>query len=75
MIPTLAVISGQAIIGLIVTLIIGALIFFVLNWAMSQFKLAEPFGTVLRVLVVLAVAFFLIDALLKVAGHGGFITW
>lgn len=70
----LAVISGESIIKLVVTLVIGALIYWVITWALGQFKLAEPFATVIRVLVVLAVAVFLIDALLAVSGHG-FIRW
>lgn len=74
MLPILAVISGSGLINLLITVVIGALIYFVVTWALAQFKIAEPFSTVVRVILVLLVAVFLINALLSLNGHG-FISW
>lgn len=74
MIPIIAVITGSSLIQLAITVVIAMLIFFVIKWGLGQFKIEEPFRTVIWAIVVLAVVVFCIDALLAVMGKG-FIHW
>lgn len=70
----LAVISGQAIISLVITIVIAGLIYWVLDWALTKFALPEPFAKIARVLLVLMAVVFIVNALLSMNGHG-FISW
>ena len=54
------------ILGLIVTLVILGLIFYVLWWGLSQISLPEPFNKIVTVLIVLAIVVILISLL---TGH------
>jgi len=65
----LAAISGDALISALIWLVVVALIYFVVTWGLAQFKLPEPFNTVIRVIVVLVVVFVVINVLLTLAGH------
>lgn len=50
-------------IALLISLVLWALIFYVVWWGMSQIVIPEPFGKVLRVLLILAVVIVLIGLL------------
>ena len=71
---TLAVITGESIMRLVITLIVAGLIYWILDWAIKATGLPDPFAKVARVILILAAVIFLINALLGIAGHG-FISW
>ena len=74
MIPILAAISGESLMWLVVEVIVVGLIFWLIQWGLGQIGLPEPFAKVVKVIMILAVVVFLINALLSVGGHG-FIVW
>ena len=55
--------------SLIVTLVIAALIFWVLWWGLSTIGLPEPFNKILKVILIVAVVIFLINVLMGLGGH------
>lgn len=65
----LAAISGESLLWVVVQIIVAAVIYFVLNWGIAQIGVPEPFNKVLRVILVLLVCLFLINALLSLGGH------
>jgi len=62
-------ISGSALLTLLVTLVIGGLIFWLIWWFIGFIALPEPFAKVAQVLIGLAALIFLISLLLGVTGH------
>ena len=64
-----AVISGQSLVWVVVQIVIAAVIFWILNWGIAQIGVPEPFNKVLKVILVLLVCLFLINALLSIGGH------
>ena len=70
----LAVVSGESLMWLIVTIIVAGLIFWLLDWAIKACGVPEPFSKLARVVLILATVVFLINALLGIAGHP-FIRW
>ena len=71
----LAAISGSAVINVIVTLVIVALIYFVADWGLKKIALPEPFGKVAMVLLVLLAVVFIINSLMGLTSSGPFIRW
>jgi len=71
----LAAISGSGLGNLLITVIVVGLICWLLWWLISYIGLPEPFNKIARVLIALVAVFFLINAILQVAGHDGFIRW
>lgn len=65
----IAAISGESLVWVIIQIVIAAVIYFILNWGLSQIPVAEPFRTVIRVIMVLLVCLFLINALLTLGGR------
>lgn len=65
----IAAISGESLVSVIVTLIIVGLVFFILDWAITKIGIGEPFNKVIRVVLILAAALFVINALLTLTGH------
>lgn len=65
----LAAISGEALLDFIIWLVVAGIIYFILTWALSKIGVPEPFNKVIHVVLILAVALFLINALLSLAGH------
>ena len=65
----LAIISGEAIVSLLVWVIVIGLIFWLLWWLLSYVGLPEPFNKVARVILAVAAVLFLINVLLGLAGH------
>lgn len=70
----LAAISGNAVVNAIIWLVIGALIYFVVDWGLKKIGLPEPFNKIATVLLVLVVVVILVNALLTLIGKP-FITW
>jgi uncharacterized membrane protein len=65
----LAVITAQSLGMLFVWLVIAALIYFVLNWALAQIAPPQPFAKILQTVLVLVVAVLIVNALLGLMGH------
>lgn len=61
-------ISGSALLSLLVTLVIVGLIFWLVWWFLGYVGLPEPFNKVARVLIGLAALVFLINILLGMTG-------
>lgn len=70
----LAVISGEALVQAVVSIVIAGLIFWLLSWAISACGLPEPFAKVARVVLVLAAVVILVNALMTINGTP-FIKW
>lgn len=71
---TLAAISGESLMWLVISIIIGGLVYWLLDWAITKFALPEPFAKVARIVLILGAVIFLINALLTVGGRP-FIKW
>lgn len=70
----IAAISGENVIMAIVWLVVGALIFFILDWGLKKVGLPEPFNKIATVLLVLLVVVIAINALFLIVGKP-FIRW
>lgn len=64
----LAAITGQGLVNFVIQLLIVGLIYWVVTWAVAKCAPPEPFATIIRVVLVIAVAVFLINCLLALAG-------
>lgn len=71
---TFAAISGSSLFTLVITIVVGGLVYFLLDWMLNKLAIAEPFNKVARVILIVAVVVFLINALLGLTGHA-FIRW
>lgn len=69
-----AAVSANGLFGVLITVIVVALICWLLWWLISYVGLPEPFNKVARVLVAVVAVLFLINALLSLIGKA-FITW
>ena len=67
-------IAGSGLVGLLITLVIAGLIFYVLWWALNTINPPEPFKKVLTVILVLIVVIFLINLLLGFSGSS-LVAW
>ena len=70
----LAAISGEALVGVVIWLIVAGLIFFLLTWLIDYCKTPEPFNRVAKVIIAIAAVLIVINALLGRAGKA-FISW
>jgi VIT1/CCC1 family predicted Fe2+/Mn2+ transporter len=61
-------IEASGLLGLLVTLIIAGLIFYVLWWFVGFLGLPQPFDKVVRVIIALVAVVFLINLLLGLTG-------
>lgn len=66
----LAAITGEQALYALIWLVIGGIIFYVLNWGLAKMGLPEPFNKIINVLLILVVVIVLINALLTLVGHG-----
>jgi len=62
-------ITGSALLPLLVSLVIAGLIFGLLWWFIGVCALPAPFDRVARVLVALVAVIYLIDVLMSLGGH------
>jgi hypothetical protein len=62
-------ISGAALLSVLVLLVIGGLICWLLWWFIGYVGIPEPFNKVARVIVALVAVVFLINLLLTLGGH------
>lgn len=69
-----AAVSANGLFGVLITVIVVALICWLLWWLIRYVALPEPFNKVARVLVAVVAVLFLINALLSLIGKA-FITW
>lgn len=53
----------------LVWLVIGALIYFVIDWGLKKVGLPEPFNKIAQVILVLLVVVILVNALLTMVGR------
>jgi hypothetical protein len=65
----LAAIQGQDLVWLVVEIILAGLVFWIVQWGVSQIAPPEPFAKIIKVILVLAVVLFLVNALLTLGGH------
>lgn len=70
-----AAISGAAILKAFFTVLGVAVICTLLWWLLDYLALKEPFNKFLRGLIAVGAVFFLIDVILKLVGHAGYINW
>lgn len=61
-------ITGSALLTLLVTLVIAGLIFWLLWWFIGVCGLPEPFNKVARIIVALVAVIFLINMLMGLSG-------
>ena len=61
-------ISGSGLVGLLITLVIAGLIFWLLWWFVGYIGLPEPFNKVARVIIALVAVVFLINLLMGLGG-------
>jgi hypothetical protein len=71
---TLALISGSAVVDLLIWLVCVGLVFWLLWWLINFVNLPEPFAKVARVILAVAGVVVLINVLLGIAGHP-FMRW
>lgn len=64
-----AVLAGQSLVWAIVWIVVAAVIFSILQWGLAQIPLPQPFAMVVKVILVLLVCVFLINAILTLVGH------
>ncbi len=74
LLPIFAVVSGEAMLSVLIWLIVIGLICWLVWWLIGYIGLPEPFNKVARVLVAVIAVVFLINALLSIAGRP-FIRW
>lgn len=62
-------ITGSALLTLLVTLVIAGLIFWLIWWFLGVCGLPEPFNKVAQIIVALVAVIFLINLLMGLNGH------
>lgn len=62
-------ISGSALLSILIFIIIAGLVFYLLWWLIGFIGLPEPFNKVARVILALFAVLVLISALMEVGGH------
>ncbi|MEO6589830.1 MAG: hypothetical protein ABIP06_11045 [Pyrinomonadaceae bacterium] len=62
--------SSNNLINAFIWIVIAALVFFVLNWAVGYIGIPEPFNKVAKVLIVLVAVVMLFNGLFMLGGHG-----
>lgn len=75
LIPFLAVISGEQLLNALVVLVIWGVIMWVLWWGLHKIAPPEPWLKVGTVILVIITVVVLVNILLGLTGHGGFIKW
>ena len=62
-------ISGSALVMILIQLVIAGLIAYLLFWAIGKIGLPEPFSKIAIAMIVLVIVIFLIDLLMGVGGR------
>lgn len=68
----IAAVAASGLLGLLVQVLIAALIFWIIWWAISYIGVPEPFRKVITVILVIIAAVYLINVLLGLSGHALF---
>lgn len=63
------VIGGSSLLSLLVTLVLGGLVFWLCWWFVGYIGLPEPFNKVARVVIGLFALIFLLNLVMGVSGH------
>lgn len=74
MITTMAAISGEQLVTLVIWLLIAGTIFWLLSWLIDYVNPAEPFKKIARVVIAIIAVILCINALLGLIGKS-FIAW
>lgn len=69
MLAMLAAISGEAIVTSVVTLIVVAVVYWILDMIVARTVTDDMFKKVINVIMILGAGLFLIDAVLRLFGH------
>lgn len=75
LIPLFGLISGEQLLSALFVLVIWGVIMWVLWWGLHKIAPPEPWLKVGTVILVLITVVVLINILLSLTGHGGFIKW
>jgi hypothetical protein len=62
-------ITGALLLNAFIWIIVAALIYFLLIWAIKAIPVPEPFATVCRAIVIIAAIVFLINGILSLVGY------
>lgn len=65
----LAAIDGGNVLNLIVTIVVAALIFWVINWFLGYVGVGEPFNKIIKVVLGLVILIWIVNLLLGLTGH------
>lgn len=74
MLQILLAITGQTLLYFFLWIVIAAVIWWVIQWAINYIGVPEPFNKVLRVILAIVAVIFIINALLVLVGKP-FITF
>lgn len=66
---TLAAISQDHLISTLVYLVVVGVIFWLLTWALGKMPIAEPFKTIINVIIVVVAVLICINVLLELTGR------
>lgn len=67
--PILAALSGNDVLWAVIQIVIAAVIYWLIEWGIAKIGIPEPFNKVLKVILVIFVVLFCINALLTIAGR------
>ena len=67
---TLAALSVGGLLSLVVQILVAAVVFWLVNWAIGYIGIGDPFAKTIRVVLALAAVIFLINALMSLTGNG-----
>jgi hypothetical protein len=70
LLTTLAAISLSGLLNVVLYLVVIGLIIWLLLWALGQVGLPDPFGRIIRVLIIVVGVILIINVLLGLVGHG-----
>lgn len=68
-------IAGSGLLGLLITIIVVGLVFYLLYWLLGQIGLPEPFNKVALVILALVAVVFLIDVVMGISGGPRVFRW
>ncbi len=67
---TLAALSVGGLLPLLIQIIVVAVVFWLVNWAIGYIGIADPFAKIIRVVMALIALIYLVNLLLSLTGNG-----
>jgi hypothetical protein len=64
--------NSNNLIQAVVWIVVAALVYFILNWAITKVGLPEPFNKIATVIIVLIAVIMLINGIFMLTGHAMF---